>query len=75
LKPCVTGIVLATGGYMVIHNVMPLTGGTVVDASALLITLMLALLIFLVPKATGKKLSSIGLILCSAILGVLIFGI
>ena len=73
LKPCVTGIVLATGGYMVIHNILP--GGMAVDLPGLLITVILTGLIWLFPKVTGKKLSPIALIFCSAVLGVMIYGI
>ena len=73
LKPCVTGIVLATGGYMVIHNVLP--GNMAIDLPGLLITVILTGLIWLFPKVTGKKLSPIALIFCSAVLGVLVFGL
>ena len=73
LKPCVTGIVLATGGYMVIHNVLP--GDMAIDLPGLLITVILTGLIWLFPKVTGKKLSPIALIFCSAVLGVMIYGI
>ena len=73
LKPCVTGIVLATGGYMVIHNILP--GGMAVDLPGLLITVILTGLIWLFPKVTGKKLSPIALIFCSAVLGMMIYGI
>lgn len=73
LKPCVTGIVLATGGYMVIHNVLP--GDMAIDLPGLLITVILTGLIWLFPKVTGKKLSPIALIFCSAVMGVMIYGI
>ena len=73
LKPCVTGIVLATGGYMVIHNVLP--GDMAIDLPGLLITVILTGLIWLFPKVTGKKLSPIALIFCSAVLGVVVFGL
>jgi chromate transporter len=69
LKPCVTGIVLATGLYMVIHNVLP---GNV-DLPALCITAVLVAIMVLYPKITKKKLSPIALILCSAVLGILVF--
>ena len=69
LKPCVTGIVLATGLYMVIRNILP--GG--LDLSALLITAVLGAVMILYPKITKKKLSPIALILCAAILGVIVF--
>ena len=69
LKPCVTGIVLATGLYMVIHNVLP----GAVDLSALLITAVLGAVMILYPRITKKKLSPIALILCAAVLGVIVF--
>ncbi len=71
LKPCVTGIVLATGLYMVIHNILP---GSV-DIPALCITAVLTAILILYPKITKKKLSPIALILCSAALGMIFFGI
>ena len=71
LKPCVTGIVLATGLYMVVHNVLP----GAVDIPALIITAVLAAIMVLYPRVTKKKLSPIALILCSGVLGVIVFGI
>ena len=75
LKPCVIGIVLATGLYMVIHNVLPLTSGKVLDPSALVITLALTALMGIYPKVAKKKLSPIALILWAAGLGMVVFGI
>ena len=74
LKPCVTGIVLATGLYMVIHNALPLSGGVVVDLSAVTITVILAVILLLYPKVTKKKLSPILLICFAAVLGMLVYG-
>ena len=71
LKPCVTGIVLATGLYMVIHNVLPGTA----DLPALCITAVLAAIMVGYPKVTKKKLSPMALILCAAVLGITVFGI
>lgn len=75
LKPCVIGIVLATGSYMVIHNVLPLSGGAAVDIPAVIITAALIAIMIGWPKLTGKKLSPIALIVCAAALGVVVFGI
>ena len=74
LKPCVTGIVLATGLYMVIHNALPLSGGVVVDLSAVTITVILTAILLLYPKVTKKKLSPILLICFAAVLGMLVYG-
>ena len=72
LKPCVTGIVLATGVYMVIHNVLPMPS---IDLPALLITALLAGAICLWPKLTKKPLSPIGLICISAVLGIILYSL
>ena len=73
LKPCVTGIVLATGLYMVIHNVLPLRSTITVDASALIITAILTGAMITVPKFTKKPLSPIALICVSAVLGIIVY--
>ena len=75
LKPCVTGIVLATGLYMVIHNCVTFSGGFTADLRSGILTLLLAGIIVLFPKIAKKKLSSIALICISAVLGMLVFGI
>jgi len=71
LKPCVVGIVLAMGVYLVVHNSIP---GGVVNVQALVITLALVGIMLLYKRLAGKKLSPIGLILCAAVLGVVVFG-
>ena len=75
LKPCVTGIVLATGAYMVVHNMLPLSGGMTIDIRAGIITAILVTAMLLYPKITKKKMSSIALICISAILGIVIYSI
>ena len=71
LKPCVTGIVLAMGVYMVVHNVLP--SGP--DIPALLITALLAGAMYLYPKIRKKALSPIALICISAVLGMIVYSI
>lgn len=71
LKPCVVGIVLATGLCMTVRSC--LAAGPVPDGKALLVLGILAGCILLVPKITKKKLSPIGLILLSAVLGILVY--
>lgn len=75
LKPCVVGIVLATGVYMVVHNVLPLSAQALFDPAGTVITGMLCFIMLLYPRFFGKKLPPIALILYSAILGVIVFGI
>ena len=75
LKPCVTGIVLATGFYMVVHNMLPLTAAAAVDIPAVIITAILTVVLFLYPRIFKKKLSPIGLICLAAIAGIVVYGI
>lgn len=72
LKPCVTGIVLATGLYMVIHNCVP---SAEADPRALVITAALAAVMLLYPRFAKKKLSPIALICVSAVLGIIVYSI
>ena len=73
LKPCVIGIVLATGIYMVLKNCF----GTVTDAAfngkGILVTLILTACLFGYKFMIKKKLPPIALIVLSAVLGMLIF--
>ena len=73
LKPCVIGIVLAMGVYLVVHSILPASGGIAVDLRALLTTAVLGAIMILFPKLSGKKLSPIMLICISAILGMIVY--
>lgn len=72
LKPCVVGIVLATGLSMVIRNCFH-EGGT--DLRAAVITVALILILLLYQRLSKKKLSPIALICVSAVLGIVVYGI
>ena len=72
LKPCIIGIILATGIYMCFKNI--LFAGSL-DLRAALITVLLAVLMLCSKKLFGKKLSSVKLILVSAVLGMIVYGI
>lgn len=69
LKPCVIGIVLATGVYMVAHNCFGSVSAANINLQALLITGVLAGSAWGYKKLTGKKLSPITLIILAAFLG------
>lgn len=82
LKPCVIGIVLATGIYMVIDNCFLDNADTNaanvwsnVDFRAVAITLLLFGVMFVYRKLRKKKLSPILLILISAVLGMAAYGV
>jgi chromate transporter len=70
LKPCVVGIILATGATMTLRHCFP---AGAVDISALLITALLFAVIFLYEKLKKKKISPIMLIVVSALLGMLLY--
>lgn len=72
LKPCVVGIVLATGLSMTVKNCFNATGA---DLQAAVITVALVLILVLYQRFAKKKLSPIALICLSAVLGVIVYGI
>lgn len=72
LKPCVIGIIFATGGYMIADNCLP-SGG--VDWKAAALTAALALFLFGGERLFKKKVSPILLIAISACLGILVYGV
>lgn len=74
MKPCVIGIVLATGIYMVIANCV--MGSKVkVQLQAVIITVLLVMITVGYKYFKKKKMSPIMLIVISAIAGVVIYGI
>ena len=73
LKPCVIGIVLATGIYMVLGNCFGTISRIKVNMQAISITALLVVSILGYKYFAKKKLSPIGLIILSAILGIIIF--
>lgn len=73
VKPCMIGIIFATGMYMILTNT-GLHGEKKLDIRALLLVLFLFLLSFLPQKIVGKKLSSMNLIMLSAVFGIVFYG-
>lgn len=72
MKPCIIGIILATGVYMIIsHCFTP--GGT--DVRALLMTVFLAVILYVLPRFKIKKPSPILLIVLSACIGMVVYGV
>lgn len=72
VKPCVVGVVLATGIHMMLKNSFT---GIAVNVPAVLITALLLGAMFGYKALTKKKLSPIGLIILSAVLGAVVYGI
>lgn len=74
MKPCVIGIVLATGAYMVLNHCFGLKDGFAFDWKALLLTAVLGAVMFGAKPLTGKKPSPVLLIVLSAVLGIVFYG-
>ena len=72
MKPCITGIILATGMDMMVKNCGFPVGS---DYRAIILTAVLAFLFFGSEKLLKVKLSPIALIGISGILGILAYGI
>ena len=74
LKPCIAGIILATGAYMIWSTCVPEGKIAGFDLVTTLFVAGLALVYFLSRKIRKRGLSPIGLIILSAICGVVIYG-
>ena len=73
LKPCVIGIVLATGIYMVLDNCFGTIFATSVHIQAIMVTVLLFASMFGYKYFAKKKLSPIFLIVISAIAGIIVY--
>lgn len=72
MKPCIIGIILATGLYMMVSHCIMADG---IDIRAILITAVLAIILYILPKFKIKKPSPIMLIIISACIGVVVYGV
>lgn len=72
LKPCVIGIVLATGVYMALSSCFGTLGAVKIDGRAIAITALLVGAMLGYRHFKKKKLSPIALIVLSGLLGMLI---
>ena len=73
LKPCVIGIVLATGIYMVLKNCFVTISDVTVNLNAVIITALLIASMVGYKHLKKEKLSPISLIVLSAVLGIIVF--
>ena len=73
IKPCMIGIILATGVYMIIRNGIVIQNSTL-QIRPLLITLMLGSVYFGSRKIKKTGISPILLILVSALAGIIAYG-
>ena len=73
VKPCVTGIVLATGCYMILHNCVAIGGRVTVSERAVILTVVLFSIKHIYQYFKKKKMSPIMLIMISAVVGAVIY--
>lgn len=73
LKPCIIGIILATGIFMIIKNCIGSINVIQIDLKAIAITFILFMFHFIYLKHKKKKESPILVILIAAILGILLY--
>ena len=73
MKPCVIGIVLATGLHMILKNCLPIEAGTAFDGRDLAMTAVLAAIMFGAKPLVKKKVSPILLIVIAAVLGAVVY--
>lgn len=73
LKPCITGIILATGAYMTISNCLSFGDAVSINMQSTMIAIILTTVMLGTKKIMKKKISSIMLIALSACLGIIVF--
>ena len=75
LKPCIIGIILATGVYMILQHCVTSLTLPALDPTAAIMTLALGTLYFGSRKVMKKGISPIGLIGISAVAGIIVYGL
>ena len=74
MKPCIIGIILATGVYMILQRCVGSVRQPAPDTTTLIMTAVLAGIYFGSRKMLKKGLSPIALIGISAMLGIIVYG-
>lgn len=75
MKPCIIGIILATGCFMIFNNCISLSNIGNVNLVEILLTVILSAVFFGSRKVLKKGISPIMLIVISAICGVIVYGV
>ncbi len=75
VKPCIVGMILATGIYMIVSNIATFLPAFRSDGQGTLITVFLLAVVLAVEKGAKKDVSPIWLILISAVLGMVVYSI
>ena len=73
VKPCIMGVILATGFLMALGILTGIPGDVAIDLPSLLLFAILVSISLIYPKLRKKPLSPILLIVLSALLGILLY--
>lgn len=73
IKPCLTGMIFATGLALAAAAVFGKTGNTAFDTDACILLVLLIAISVIYPRIRKKELSPILLIIISAVLGAVVF--
>ena len=75
LKPCIIGIILATGIFMILQHCVDNADALSVDTTAVIMTIVLGVVYFSSRKVLKNGISPIGLIGISALAGLIVYGL
>ena len=75
LKPCIIGIILATGIYMILQHCFGNSGSISINLTAMIMTAVLAGVYFGSRRIMKNRISPIGLIGISALAGIIVYGL
>lgn len=75
LKPCIIGIILATGVFMILQHSVGSPGALSFDTTAIIMTIVLGTVYFGSRKVLKNGITPIGLIGISALAGLIVYGL
>jgi chromate transporter len=75
LKPCIIGIILATGIFIILQHCVDNADALSVDTIAVIMTIVLGVVYFSSRKVLKNGISPIGLIVISALAGLIVYGL
>ena len=74
VKPCIIGVIGATGALFVLQHILTAFPGGTVDGTAAVITVILAAICFGSAKITKRRIPPVALIGIAALAGILVYG-
>lgn len=75
VKPCIIGVILATGVFMVLNNAFGICSNFSYDIKEIALTVILMVIMFASKHVLRKKIPPITLIIISAVFGIIVYGV